>query len=410
MNRKSKRVLIVDDDYYFREILQQSVEAFGFEVLIASDVTFAQKTIEALLPDLIITDIRMPGESGLNLLKWVKKNHSEIPVVMMTGFTDAANAIAAHQEGAVGFLPKPFRLEEVEYFLSRLNAKGFSEPNDVASANGEAASDSVLKDDIYLKVKCENGFRYVKVANGKAPAEHGLDIESSFSKSLQMVASQLIVMGANENEMADASLIVHEAHKILRANDKTAGLLESLKEVSSEAYENAIRVASLCAMLYPKINRDTDFAPTVLILAALLHDIGKCKLDAAILSRPRNEFSASDRLQVESHAQKGYDLLKELKALPAGALEAIAQHHERLDGSGYPCRLSQEQVNAHALMIGIADEFVNSVGHSENATDCIRKLRRDCAQCFSEVYFQSLEEIFHVPTRALKPEWIERAG
>jgi len=109
-----KRVLIVDDEEVIRDICAQVLGQMGFKTLEAQD---AQEALERILSqeiDLLITDIRMPGMSGLELLKQVKEKKPEIIVVMITGYADRDTILAALKGGADDFIAKPIDVLELQ--------------------------------------------------------------------------------------------------------------------------------------------------------------------------------------------------------------------------------------------------------------------------------------------------------
>jgi len=106
------KIWIADDDEAIRMVLEEGLKSAGLEI-----VTFAdgEALIDALSkdkPDLIISDIKMPGMHGYDLLKHIKNNYDKLPVIIMTAFTDMQAAIDAYGGGAFEYIPKPFDLEE----------------------------------------------------------------------------------------------------------------------------------------------------------------------------------------------------------------------------------------------------------------------------------------------------------
>ena len=112
MELKVPKIWIADDDEAIRIVLEEGLKSAGLEI-----VTFAdgEALIDALSedkPDLIISDIKMPGMHGYDLLKHIKNNYDKLPVIIMTAFTDMQAAIDAYGGGAFEYIPKPFDLEE----------------------------------------------------------------------------------------------------------------------------------------------------------------------------------------------------------------------------------------------------------------------------------------------------------
>lgn len=106
------KVWIVDDDSSIRWVLARALRADGFDVEDFEDAESALKALDNGMPEVLMTDIRMPGMSGLELAKLVHEKHSNIPVIVMTAHTDLDSALASYESGAFEYLPKPFDLDE----------------------------------------------------------------------------------------------------------------------------------------------------------------------------------------------------------------------------------------------------------------------------------------------------------
>jgi two-component system nitrogen regulation response regulator GlnG len=106
------KVWIADDDEAIRMVLEEGLRSADLEIVTFAD---AESLIHALnndKPDLIISDIKMPGMHGYDLLKHIKNNYEKLPVIIMTAFTDMQAAIDSYGGGAFEYIPKPFDLEE----------------------------------------------------------------------------------------------------------------------------------------------------------------------------------------------------------------------------------------------------------------------------------------------------------
>ena len=106
------KVWIADDDEAIRMVLEEGLKSAGLEIDTFAD---GESLIDALntgKPDLIISDIKMPGMHGYDLLKHIKNNYDKLPVIIMTAFTDMEAAIDSYGGGAFEYIPKPFDLEE----------------------------------------------------------------------------------------------------------------------------------------------------------------------------------------------------------------------------------------------------------------------------------------------------------
>jgi len=113
------KVWIVDDDSSIRWVLARALRAEGFDV---SDYENAEQALDAMqkdTPEVLMTDIRMPGMSGLELAKHLHQSQPDIPVIIMTAHTDLDSALASYESGAFEYLPKPFDLDEAVRLVQR---------------------------------------------------------------------------------------------------------------------------------------------------------------------------------------------------------------------------------------------------------------------------------------------------
>ena len=100
-------MLVVDDEPALREVLSLRIADWGHDVRVAADAADAEREIERSRPDLVFCDLVLPGVSGLELLKRIKRQDDRIPVVMMTAHGNIDGAVEAMKAGAMDFLTKP---------------------------------------------------------------------------------------------------------------------------------------------------------------------------------------------------------------------------------------------------------------------------------------------------------------
>ncbi|MBU0482002.1 MAG: sigma-54 dependent transcriptional regulator [Proteobacteria bacterium] len=111
-------VLIVDDELSMREFLTILLEKDGFETFSAENGMAALDIIRRADVDLVITDIRMPGMGGLELLAEIKKTESSLPVIMITAYASPEDAVMAMKNGAFDYITKPFKVDEIKNIIS----------------------------------------------------------------------------------------------------------------------------------------------------------------------------------------------------------------------------------------------------------------------------------------------------
>jgi len=131
-------ILVVDDSAPTREIIGRNLVAAAYEVLTASNVQEAISLLKKQRVDLIITDLKMPGASGLELVRYAKENIPETEVIMITGYPTIAGAVTAVKIGAEEYLTKPFTDEE----LLNVVEKALKKQKQRKTASGHGAKSS----------------------------------------------------------------------------------------------------------------------------------------------------------------------------------------------------------------------------------------------------------------------------
>ncbi len=117
----TNKLLVVDDEEGIREVLEITLTDAGYEVLTAENGFSGLDMVKTHKPEIVLTDIRMPGMDGMALLKTVKQTYPDIEVIMITGYGDANLAIDSLKIGAVDFISKPVNQDVLEIALKRAN-------------------------------------------------------------------------------------------------------------------------------------------------------------------------------------------------------------------------------------------------------------------------------------------------
>ena len=112
MSSRPLNVWIVDDDQSVRWVLEKALKQADMETRSFERAEHLLEAIEAGPPDVLITDVRMPGMSGLVLLERLRSTCPELPIIVITAHSDLENAVAAYKGGAFEYLPKPFDIDE----------------------------------------------------------------------------------------------------------------------------------------------------------------------------------------------------------------------------------------------------------------------------------------------------------
>ena len=116
---EARHIWIIDDDDSIRWVLETALVDAGYTVTSFADAGPILDRLASEQPDVIVSDIRMPGIDGFELLQQVNERYPDIPVIIMTAFTDLDSAVSAYQGGAFEYLPKPFDIDEAVSIVER---------------------------------------------------------------------------------------------------------------------------------------------------------------------------------------------------------------------------------------------------------------------------------------------------
>ncbi|HEC19506.1 MAG TPA: nitrogen regulation protein NR(I) [Gammaproteobacteria bacterium] len=134
---------IIDDDRSIRWVLERALKQAGLAVTSFESAEGVLDRLEREQPAAIVTDVRMPGMDGLQLMEQIGKHYPELPVIIMTAHSDLDSAVSAYQGGAFEYLPKPFDVDEAVELVNRAIQHGQQLPGD-ASASPQAAAPEII--------------------------------------------------------------------------------------------------------------------------------------------------------------------------------------------------------------------------------------------------------------------------
>jgi len=230
----NKKVLLIDDDDSIRWVLNEALEDLSLKVTQSNDADDAIKFLKSEKFDLVISDVRMPGTSGIELLNYCQENFPDLPVVIMTAHSDLDSAVTAYTKGAFEYLPKPFDLDEVNEIVERAltpkqnnDDKNKSTPINKFSIIGEAPSMQNLyraigrlsNSHVSVLIKGESG-------TGKELVAHALH-QHSPRKNKPFIA---LNMAAIPKDLIESELFGHEKGAFTGASGRSLGRFEQADE------------------------------------------------------------------------------------------------------------------------------------------------------------------------------------
>ena len=113
------RILVADDELNIRKVLSATLRREGYEVLTAKDGTEAMTLLDSGKVQVVITDLKMPKADGLEVLRYVRSNFPQVPVIIITAHGSIANAVEALKIGALDYITKPFEKSQMIQVIAK---------------------------------------------------------------------------------------------------------------------------------------------------------------------------------------------------------------------------------------------------------------------------------------------------
>ncbi len=327
------RLLVVDDDQSIREVLAEGLHSLGYEVVTASDAEEAFRSLESRGLRLVLSDVDMPGQNGIELLRRIKRADADVDVIMVTGVVDVDTAIAAIRQGASDYVTKPFNLQEVALVVERTLEK----------------RRLILENRAYqLHLEEMVAARTAELAQKKEEVERLYrELEVSYESTLQALVTAL--------DYRDNETLGH----------------------SRRVVEYAVLVADRVGVKEPELSWVRR--------GAILHDVGKIGVPDAVLRKP-GRLDPGEWEEMRKHPEMGYEMLRHIPFL-APALDVVLSHQERWDGSGYPRGLRGEGIPLGARIFAVVDTFDAMTSDRPYRRALPIRAARDEIQRFSGVQF-----------------------
>ena len=299
-SHRTIKILIIDDEPYVLSVLY-SLLSPSHECKTASSAIEALEYLKEESYDLVLSDIMMPGMTGLELLAEITRLSRETVVILISGNLNIQSAIEAMRRGAFDYVTKPFNLSDVETAVAR-------------------------------------AIRHQSLLKANQQYEQHLE--------------QLIGVRTNELTIANTNLNTTLEKLYMNYRATLHALAAALEARDVETKGHSERVVAYCLRLGKEIGL-TDRQLITLEHGALLHDIGKIGVPDGILLK-RGALTEDEWSHMRRHVEYGAQILRGIDFLE-GATQIVSQHHERYDGSGYPHRMEGDQICLGARIFAVAD-------------------------------------------------------
>ena len=296
------RILVVDDDDSVRDVLVGMLNEAGYEATAVGSAREARDALEHDDIPLLLSDVSMPGESGIDLIRFALCEYPETATLLISALEDPAIAQVAMDYGAYGYLTKPVRRSAVLIgVMTALRRRDVEARERIARLN--------LEDNLRLRT-------------------------SALTKALERLEGAAAQSGVLQGEM------IHRWAQSAEYRDP--GIGHHLK-----------RVGHYCALLGQNLGLHGES----LQLAGALHDVGNAAIPDSILLKP-GPLTADERLAIETHPTVGYEMLHGSSSGLLDLAATIARtHHEKFDGTGYPCGLAGKNIPLEGRIAAVADVF-----------------------------------------------------
>jgi putative two-component system response regulator len=355
-----RTVLVVDDDEQVRRTLRRILEDRNYGCRVASSAIEAREALGFISFDAVITDVMMPGETGIGLLRSLRATNPELPIVMVSSVRDPDVANVALELGAYGYVTKPFDANQVV----------------------------IAVDNAILRSTLETENRVYK-------------------EQLEWMVLERTI------ELADALDDLAASDKLLRVSSEATidMLAQAIEGRDIETGQHIARMSRYAALLAHGCGLDEEQC-RLIRLASPMHDIGKIGVADGILFKP-GALTPAEFGVIKEHAEQGYRILAKSEHPLLQLAATIARtHHERWDGSGYPHGLTNTAIPIEGRISAVADVFDAVVSRRvykeayplEQAVDVVRNGR---ATLFDpdvvDAFVEQLDDITEI--RAQYADW-----
>lgn len=408
------KILLVEDDNFFRAAIKDSLEIKGHNIFEAPNGKVARDILAASDFEIVISDVEMPFLNGIDLLEWIKKEKS-IPFILMTGFSNLLESKTAYDLGAEGFLTKPFKNKELIDLVQNILSKDAiaatpaeTKTETEADVNLESQYCKVSIDEFVIQPKISfdifirlSAAKYLKIAHKNTILqvenlitykEKGIthlyilreDFGSLVGFNLQLtnlikdntniskekkinfikytgetILENCFINGLDDMAFKEAKSFLDATINVISESDSMVDLLNLLNKHSNFIYAQSVGVAMYSVMIATKMGINSSQTMFKLCMAGMFHDIGKKEIQTEILEKARILMSSQERVSFESHVTRGIEILEDLRTVPSDVIQMIYEHHEDCVGQGYPRAISKNELHPLSKILILANRFAD---------------------------------------------------
>jgi len=325
------KVLTIDDESIVRKNIAAFLEDHDYEVLESGNGKEGLDVFREKNPDIVLCDLKMPLLDGLGVIKVITMESPETPIIMVSGTGDMFDVIEAIRLGAWDYVTKPIHdMGVLEHALNKAIERA-----------------KLLKENRQYR-------------------EH---LESEVEKRTQKILERTLEL-QQANERLNKEISERKAIEIKLKN--SLGSLEKTIEGSINTTSTIIEmrdpytgghqkhVAQLCRAIATEMGFSNHQVQGI-YFASLIHDIGKLAVPIEVLVKP-GPISQIEMMLIRTHPKAGWEMLRKIE-FPWPIAQIALQHHERMNGSGYPSGLAGNQILAESKIVAVADVVESMTFH-----------------------------------------------
>jgi two-component system nitrogen regulation response regulator GlnG len=256
---KAKNIWVVDDDRSIRWVLERAISKQGHDCSVFDNGEALLRKMASQTPDVIISDVRMDGMGGLELLARIQQEHPEIPVIIMTAHSDLESAVSSFQGGAFEYLPKPFDVDEALALVERaIEHRAKQQPSEAVFVNEsqtEIIGEAPAMQEVFRAIGRLSQSNITVLINGESGTGKELVAQALHRHSPRKTEPFIALnMAAIPRDLMESELFGHEKGAFTGAQNLRRGrfeqadggtlFLDEIGDMPSETQTRLLRVLS----------------------------------------------------------------------------------------------------------------------------------------------------------------------
>ena len=411
MNGSMAKILVVEDDNFFREAICDYLKSKKHQISEASNGKIAREILVSQDFDIVLSDIQMPLLTGIELLEWSKIN-KPTPFIIMTGFSMLLETQSAFEMGAKEFISKPFKNHELLASIDRIigsEKKSFEiveKPKEYCKVSiEEFVARPRIDFDIFIKL---SPTKYIRLANKgdelskervahykEKSVKHLYILKEDFGQLVkfnlnineiiqnrddisaekkmnflkytgEVILEKAFVHGVDKESLSDAQSYLGMTIEAMSESQEHVNMLDLLNSHSDILYAHSIGVSMFSIMIARKMGIQSNATFIKLSMAGMFHDIGKKEIDRSLLEKPRHLLTSAERKIIEGHVNRSTEILMGIKNFSTEVVQIVSEHHEDIRGQGFPAGKVQKEMHPLSPILQCANLFTEQVLTNKN--------------------------------------------